>query len=319
MNTSDLRHLLAERATSHSGSTTDARLTGALARVRSIRRRRRLAAVAAALAATAVAIAVINVPSLVTAPEPKEQRNEDGFRLYEHGRELLASGMLRAGEQTVSVTATPSAFPLFVAHRCGEDRVYGEDEEIEEINVEISVGGQMFTGIGGECGGGGWHGNDADMWAERGVLAGEPATFTMTADKPATAETEVAMGIYQAVPWEEYPFPPRPDELPDLPPPLDQVDAVLESDPDDPNAARELMVGGPFSLDLDAQSPGIIHLRINGTEVDSIYSWDYGYRPLIPLNWPPVDEDAQRVEFPVLVEVRPEGFTGAWVIHVSER
>ena len=323
MNTTDLRNLLAEHAgTGAPNPATDVRVAGALDRARSIHRRRRITAGATALAVTAVAVAVITVPPLVTAPEPlpepAEELNEHGLPLYDRGHELIASGVIRAGERTVSVTAVPSAFPLVVATQCGEDRIYGEEEETPEVNIELSVGEQVFTSSGGSCGYG-LNSNDADGWAEWGVRPDEAATFTATTDQPVTAETEVAMGIYQAVPWDEYPFPPRPDELPDLPPPAMQVDDVLNSDPDDPNAPREFVLDhAVVSIDLVAQSPGILRLRIDGVEVDPIYSWDYGYRPLLSLRWPPFNEDMRPGEPPIRLEVQPEGFTGAWVLHVSE-
>jgi hypothetical protein len=321
MNTSDLRDLLAERATSHTTSSADATVTGVLTRATSIRRNRRLAAGAAALAVTAAAVAAINLPVQLSAPkpvpQPAEQVNEDGFRLYEHGWELLASGVMRAGETTVSVTATPTAFPLIVAHRCGEGRIYAEDEDFEEINVEVAVEGEAFTDIAGSCGRG-WDSNDADGWAARGVVAGEAAMFMLTADEPVTAEAEIAVGIYQAVPWDEYPFPPRPDVLPDLPGGSDDADAVVESDHDDPNAVREFTVSAPFSLHTYAQTPGILRVWVDGTELDPIYSWDYGYSPDISSNWPPPDAAVRSVEPPLHVEIRPEGFTGRWEIHVRE-
>ncbi|HSJ60198.1 MAG TPA: hypothetical protein VK895_03130 [Jiangellaceae bacterium] len=124
--------------------------------------------------------------------------------------------------------------------------------------------------------------SDEQWWADRGVRSGEPSTFSLAVESPSgPAPRRVALGIYQDVPWDEYPFPPRPDVLPKLSPEFADFATVhLTSDPRNPNLAKELILEyEAFHLLMDAQTPGILHLRLNGVEADPIYFWDYGYHP----------------------------------------
>ncbi|HEX5996998.1 MAG TPA: hypothetical protein VFY84_17785, partial [Jiangellales bacterium] len=135
------------------------------------------------------------------------------------------------------------------------------------------------------------------------------------------AGERVAIGIYQDVPWDEYPFPPRPDVLPELSPGPDFAAAHLTSDPRDPNLPRELILEyEAFELLMEAQTPGIIHLRVNGVEADPIYFWDFGYHPDPMPDVQPRSEVGMPIahETPVRLEVVPESFTGAWQIYVIE-
>lgn len=317
MNTTDLRSLLAERA--HTGApdpAADVRVAGALNRARSIHRRRRITAATTTVAAIAIAVAVIIVPSQLTASDPVPQPagrvhedgarlNEDGFRLYEHGRELVGSAVMESGERSVSLTVTPTALPLILVTECS-----GEPE------IDLFVeDGQAFGGS--SCNG--WASQDAAGWADLGVTVGKPATFTMAIDPASTTPGRAALAAYQAMPWDAYVFPPRPDALPEMPAPdQDDVAALLESEPGDPNAPRELTLDhGMMYMDMYAQSPGVLRLRIDGVVLDPIYFWDYGYRP-DSLIWPTAGDGAtvppKPADPPVQVEVIPSGFTGDWQI-----
>ena len=174
---------------------------------------------------------------------------------------------------------------------------------------------------GGGCSPIGMFSSDEQWWADRGVRSGEPSTFSLAVESPSgPAPRRVALGIYQDVPWDEYPFPPRPDVLPQLSPELADFATVhLTSDPRNPNLAKELILEyEAFHLLMEAQTPGILHLRLNGVEADPIYFWDYGYHPDPMPDVQPRSESGVPIphETPVRLEVLPEGFSGAWQIHV---
>lgn len=310
MNTTDLRELLAERAASApDGRPADARVKGALRKARTIRHRRQAAM---GIGALALVSAAVLAPPLFSTPEPEPQPviepNEDGFVQYEHGRELIGSASIEPGASTAAVTVTPTAFPLVVVTECD-----GE----EDIEVEIAVVGEPFSG--GGCSPIGLFGSDEQGWADRGVRAGEPATFRMTVDSPSGAPRRVAIGIYQDVPWDEYPFPPRPDGLPDLSPGPEFAAAHLTSDPRQPNLPKELILEYEgFELLMEAQTPGILRLRVNGVESDPVYFWGYGYHPEPRPDVQPRTETGMPIPYdtPVRLEVVPEGFSGAWQIYV---
>lgn len=313
MNTSDLRDLLAERAASAPDDRpADARVAGALSKARTIRRRRQAAMGIGAIAL--VAAAVLASPLSRTpepVPQPIIEPNEDGFLPYVHGRELIGSASIEPGESTTAVTVTPTAFPLVVVMECD-----GEPE------IEVSVGDEPFHG--GTCGPTGWSSHNEQGWADYGVRRGEPATFRLILESASSAQGRVALGVYQDVPWDEYPFPPRPDVLPELSPGPDFAAEHLTSDPRDPNRHQEFVLEyEAFLLVMEAQTPGILRLRVNGVDSEPIYFWGYGYHPeLMPDIQPREERSGLPVpvphETPVRLEVLPEGFTGAWQIYVIE-
>ncbi|MFG2106226.1 hypothetical protein [Micromonospora chersina] len=339
MNLTDLKQVLDER----SGDSADQfvhhmRLQGVHAKVVA-RRRRRIAAwatcVVVALAGIAVAAVVPGFRTDVTptpADSPSPVRTIEGFPEYATGARVVAAKSAAFPERRIELTIVPTTLDLVIFTRCDGTGDVKPDER-------VSVNGHLLYGLG--CGGS----SRQLSWDGLDVAVGRPATFVMTitgakrfdgTDKvpvaiPDSGTFGFAIGV--RIPFDQYPLPPRPSgALAPLPRTLmagctealcpDAV--IIRSDPADPKrpVRRTVTWKATDSVEMLAQTPGLLHVRVNGVEITTGEWWDYeahtvgmfgdrngGWKREFGLDLRPGD--------PVTVDVEPEHVTGAWQVVFS--
>ncbi|MDG4820862.1 hypothetical protein O7635_03215 [Asanoa sp. WMMD1127] len=329
MNTTELRQLLDERSDASADRVMHhLRLQGVATKVRR-RRRRRVAAWAACAVVALAGIAAVVVPDRTTTPITPAIRTIEGFPEYAGGARVVAakSGALPA--RRVELTITPGAADLVIFSRCDA----ADDLVLQE---KITVNGRDV--LNGTCGGAArW-----SKWTNPSVVVGQPTTFVMTitgaerfdgaqntaAPVPSTGAFAFAIG--ERIEFAQFPLPPRPSGT--LAPLTGTLPAgcteqlcpgavIIRSDPADPTTVvRRTLTWKPLqSIDMVAQTPGYLHVRVDGVQVVTGEWWDYqvaGYGMYGDR------EGAWRAEFgldprpgdEVTIEIVPEHVTGAWQV-----
>lgn len=296
------------------------------------RRRRRIAAwtTAAVVAVVAAAVAVPGrQPDVAPDPAvtPPPARVIEGFPEYAMGARVVDAVSGVAPTRRVELTMVPTTLDLVIFTSCDGT---GQDSSIEH---ELRVNGRELAE--GTCGG---SLRPADV-AGLGVEVGEPATFVMTVTGatrheesgriavPVPDGAAFGFAIGERIPFDRYPLPPRPagtlaplDLLPPYCAPAICADAVvIRSDPADPirPVRRTVSWRTLAQIDMVAQTPGLLHVRVNGVEVTTGEWWDYtmtgsGMYGDRGQGWKgPFGLDLRPDEM-VTVEVVPEHVTGAW-------
>ncbi|SCE79779.1 hypothetical protein GA0074695_1202 [Micromonospora viridifaciens] len=333
MNLTDLKQVLDERSGDPAEHVVHhLRLQGVRAKVVARRRRRVATWTACAIVAVAGVAAAAVVPGLradvtpTPADSPSPVRTIEGFPEYANGARVVAAKSGALPQHRVELTFVPANLDLVVFTRC---------DGTGELEQEVTVNGHDF--VSGGCTGTfrphGWDGLDVEV--------GKPATFVMTitgAQRPDdTGGGSVAipdtgtfgLAIGERIPFDHYPLPPRPsgtlDPLPEtLPFGCTEVrcpDAVIiRSDPADPTrpVRRPLTWETMRGIDMVAQTPGLLHVRINGVEITTGEWWDYAMSG----NGMYGDKDGGWKRFGLglrpgdsaTIEIVPEHITGAWQV-----
>ena len=337
MNLTDLKQVFDER----SGDPAEhvmhhLRLQGVRGKVVA-RRRRRVAAWTAGAIVAVAGVAAAVVPGLrpdgtpTPADTPSPVRTIEGFPEYGNGARVVAAKSAALPQHRVELTIVPTILDLVVFNRCD-----GVGERIS-LEKKVTVNGHLF--VSGSCGGT----YRPQGWAGLGVAVGKPATFVLTitgaerydeADGvrvpiPETGTFGLAIG--ERIPFDRYPLPPRPGTLDplreDLPAGCTEASCpdvvIIRSDPADPTRTvrRTLTWETMHGIDLVAQTPGFLHVRVNGVEVATGEWWDYAMSG----NGMYGDKDGGWKQFgldphpgdSVTIEVVPEHITGAWQVVFS--
>jgi hypothetical protein len=123
----------------------------------------------------------------------------------------------------------------------------------------------------------------------------------------------VAVGIGETVPWDQYPFPKRPNRLPALDRKAAQRlgGTLLQA-----NGAQTAQLDGRarYAFSAQSQTPGLLRIRMGGREVTTLGWWDYkGGRQewVMPTPAPFGGNDA------ATLTVTPEHMTGDWILVVQ--
>jgi hypothetical protein len=312
----DLRELMRERvAVSGPASAVD-RLGAVHRRIRQARRRRAAAAVAGACAlVVAIVVGAWNVPMghENSAPQPAVTPTTiDGFDEYSQGGRVIATAIGHLPQTQASVTVTPPSLDLKLQTRC-EPGMW----------AEVAVNGRHL--FGSDCD------NPGTAWWEDatalGVEPGQPVTFTITVthvnsyaesgrtEQPLPGTGTFALAVLQRVAFDAYPLPTPPATLASLRPGWDPVEVLARSDPADP--LRPVSVTFTWvpekEFRVSAQTPGYLHLAIDGVEVLRYESWDYQATVhLATLDG--LDEVDVAAGTPVTLTVTPEHVTGDWIV-----
>jgi hypothetical protein len=322
VNVTDLRDMLDERSAAAPDSVPHAERMDAIRRgVRRLRGRR--ASVAGAFAVLAVVIGYALGP-FGPVGRGGPAGSVDGFPEYAEGGRVVASrsAPLASGEITLSVTVPgPDTGYRFTGRCTSKQRL--------NLRIEVDVDGIPERSLGRVCDGS-LDGIDATpsttgAWKRR-VASGTQITvrFTLRAalvDRPlrevSNTEGTFAVAVYQAVAFADYPLPPRPKTLRPLPPGDDRDGrrpvATVRADPAHPDRRQEITVDNPHAdmrLEVTAATPGILHIFINGREVDTRTIWDYqaGIR-IAPL---PTAARADLTPERLTISIVPEHMTGDW-------
>lgn len=333
MNVSDLRKLLTERSTRPGESLHTVRLAGIYGRARTIRRRRRtggaLAALVIFLASVAVTPHISGLFAGVEAPDAVHQPGPDSMDAlpeYQLGRKRVVTASGEFPGQSVSTSYRLDDPDVGLVARCQESEL----PKGPPIHMEIRLNGRPFAN--GTCDEsvstmfslGNRPGQAEAAWRAIGIDIGDTVELTMIvtrAASPLPSEGTFSLGVYERVPVEDYPFPPRPEALA----PLDYRGMVwpglivdtIEASGSSGTHVHELRAPAGLSIYAIAQTPGKLTILVNGTPILIHESWDYSQA---------MSESLYLVEGgdeygldlapgdPVSIEVRPERMTGDWLV-----
>lgn len=343
----DLKELLDDRSATPAGLVQHQRLQQVRGRITTRRRRRITAGGAFAAVLALVLTGYALTPAQRAAPDPATTPSAPtlaGFPEYAQGSRVVAAARSRPGEQ-VNVAWTPTTLDIALFTDCAT----GQADAV--LAHEIKVNGHLLTS--GTCGVSGLHWPHGDrMWAEKGVEIGKPAVFTMTAlrvrrtvtttdgesrteDGPVPAGAVLGLAVGTRLPFTEYPLPARPDRLPalgdlrnggeaaDMP---GEASQWMLSHPNLPllSMSRNITWRGQYDLRLQAQTPGLLHVLIDGVEVYTGEWWTYEANEAG--TWWSTDDSAAWAAIPgftmpedgdiVTVTVVPEHFTGTWQLRI---
>ncbi|GAA1395890.1 SigE family RNA polymerase sigma factor [Catellatospora coxensis] len=277
------------------------------------RRRGRLSA-----AAALCLIVIAGISGYALAPGQDRGDVADLPELY-RGQRIVARVQASFAQRSAELVWTPGTTDLTLFGDCATGAPPAE--------VELSVNGTYVTTI--TCGARlefavarAMSARTAAAW---NVRAGQPARITLTvvgtvalSAEPAADDGLMAVAVAERVPFEQYPFPPRPAKLapleaPDVPPGRARLDG--------PEA--QVVSGvwrGSLTLRARAQTPGSLLVSVNGIPVENFEWWDYeqGNRAGF------LDAaDAQRLGLTlvdgqtVVITVEPEHMTGDWWLTVA--
>jgi hypothetical protein len=155
-----------------------------------------------------------------------------------------------------------------------------------------------------------------------GLKLGVPAQIkVLFLENPVETPLEGAanVGIGEPVPWESFPFPKPPERLK----PLDRHDLnalqTIGYTPLEASGARVMTIEwGRRQLKFQAfsQTPGLLHLHINGVLFYTLAWWDYNAVARggqLDLNWDKLGPAPQVGQTTVTLTITPEHVGGDWM------
>src|SRR5665647_1524778 len=340
----DLRNALHDEADAAAYQDVEALVAGARRRVAASRRRR-----LAVLGATTAAILVFG--GVIATTRPTHQvvppatglgpftvsAGGDGFPEYQQGMKRLIvveAPMLERAKGSISVPTTPGR-RLAVRMTCTPS---DNTDKMNEWDARMLA---KFTTSGGTGQAGcGWAigGYDSIGVATDAKTAVQADVFISHSPSPSLPslfkDAKIQVAIYESVPWQEYPFPPRPADL------ETSAQYAWSNEPGTvrvlgPKTAQEankpVTFTQPFDpklmVNLQIRGPGRIRVLINGKDVNRqvgasyppdkfISSWGYDKGglafPLDPLGWAALRTGATgpttKPGTPVTVTIEPRTF-----------
>jgi hypothetical protein len=286
-------------------------------RIARVRRRRRVAGGIAAVLLLAIAGLALTTPHpgpvIQPAPPPNPDATVDGFAVYQYGARIVATKVAHLPVTELTVTYVPTTVDLIIATRCSPQ---------DSVDLDITVNGDLFSS--GSCDVVTSNDNPNGM-STFGVAVGKPSTFKLTAKAHGGAEVpgagEFALGIGERMPFESYPFPPRPATL--KPINFDHGNDWayrIDSDPADPLAPRSIQVvwpavvrdEGPEAVAVSL-TPGYLRLSVDGRLIGIHAQWDYVDRTTSAFLGGNVHHQPGEV---VTLTVEPSKVTGPWAVAV---
>jgi hypothetical protein len=310
MNVTDLQDVLDDRSHPARIPAGLERMAGVRARVSAIRQRR--VAVIGALATVVLMIIWyaqlrpdVRRTDLVTAPPIVAASFGyhliDGFPEYADGAKVIATGSASTQVGLIRVTAVAASLGFVLATRCQVARRGG-------LSLTWTANGDQLSQ--GDCGAT-LH-LDTARWQ-----AGEPVDFVVriaSTEPGPVPDGTFAVAVMSRVAYADYPFPPRPARLEPLPEPADgrdqrytgQVIDSVAANPDAPVEVR-LPVAGNASLDMVAQTPGMLRIYTDGLLQAGAEWWDYG-QSVYDATLRPGEQGARTVTLRLV----PQHMTGAW-------
>ncbi len=277
--------------------------------------------------------------AVVPAASSSPVKMINGFPEYAIGGKLIGT---RTGSLAgpLSLTFTPTALGFVFSDTCTVD-----DPTIE-IDINISIGPAMKMMFSCSTAASGYASEDP-VAADR-ITPGSPTAVTFsptafrltlgtdgeeTSRKPmAVPAGSYSVAMWQKVPFGQYPLPPRPKKLPVLDVAQYGLGNAPEtqtvySDPANPLAPRTITftmpdcakaVNGNCNQTAAAsQTPGYLHIAVNGVTVNTASFWDYtggGSSFDIESAMPGITLHPGEL---VTVTITPEHVTGAWVFAVA--
>jgi hypothetical protein len=227
----------------------------------------------------------------------------NGFPEYASGAHVIAAERAKLSQRRIELTFTPEVDDLTVFTDCTTPA--GDDDNSFDVRFNDQY---LSSGCGGSFA-------PAD-WVDRGLRVGEPNVLVMTVTGKVPTDGKYGIAVGEAVPFEDYPLPPRPATLKPLDGPLPagctEVTCpgafVIRSDPADPLAPREMTVPWQTirSVEMVAQTPGMLHVTANGDALGTATWWTYDQGGF-GLTMVPLKRAAT-----VTIRVTPQYVSGAW-------
>lgn len=253
-------------------------------------------------------------------PTPSPTKLDEGFPEYADGARVVAAKAVALPTRSVTITFVPTTVDLVFLERC-----VGLPDEVH-LDLAITLNGRSF--VSGTCG---TTVLRSDL-SEYRLAVGKPATVTATVRGATRFSSEtgrqtnvgvpaagtVAFAVGERIPFSDYPLPPRPATL--RPMNDDSVPpgaVVVRADPADPALPKRLTATwrAVENIEMASQTPGLLHVRINGVEVATGEWWDYGQRRFSSspgTSWPSEFGLTVRPGERVTIEVIPTYVTGDW-------
>jgi hypothetical protein len=239
----------------------------------------------ATVAALAIGYAVIThgltdgrpgPPATTTTPTIKV----NGFAEYAAGSHLIETRAAAISDSVMIFTVDGSPRGWALSARCTSS------EPERELWISWQLNGKPLVGHSCSDDGTSWVRPDESRYDPDRLRPGLTSTLTATLEatdgKPLPTGT-FAVAVSERLAFEAYPLPARPASLKPLdPPPVVNVDpaygiASVDSDPDDPTRSKTLVLdlAADVSIDMVSQTPGYLHVIVDGTEIATGEWWDY--------------------------------------------
>jgi len=313
VNLTDLRDTLDERSSDAPFPGVGTRVEGVRARVRATRQRRAVGGALAVVAVLVAGYAVITNSLTNSRPQPPTVTptptlTVNGFPEYHDGAHLIETrnAPISDGEMTFIVDGSPLGWAM--SARCASN------EPGRELSIRWQLNGKPLMGHSCDAYGGGGARPDESLYDPDRLRPELKSMFTATIEakdgKPLPMGT-FAVAISERVAYADYPLPPRPATLKPLDPPsvvnVDPAYGIMtvDSDADDPTRPKTIVltVDTPLSIDMVSQTPGYLHVIVDGNEVATAEWWDYE----LGLYGMTLDQPGQHT-----VTFVPEHLSGAW-------
>jgi len=293
----DLRDVLAQRASAMPADISLARVAAVGHRVRVIRRRR---AASASLAVVIVLLVATGVSGLFrephdrTSPVPAYQQKVAGGLLprYNGGGEATAYTSFSTDvKRETTFTFTPSSLAFRVAVACDKAM-----PSAYLVSFEINGHPLMSGSCGASVSTAGTTAREEQGRAdELGVRVGEQSTVrvhvvrgrtstpeTLPVYRGAMADYRIGVATYSPIPIADYPFPPRPRKLASLDQGALAGDGQLLGTVDSrtvgpagPGAVPTTLTSKGLHVDTNAVAPGTLTMTVDGKTVDTASSWTW--------------------------------------------
>ncbi len=300
------------------------------------KRRRHRAQLTGALAVVAIGAAVVVLPQVLPGSSddvptiPAVSPNgSTPLAEYRAGGHLIAQTEAR-GPEGVDLVFTPSNKHLMFVIDCYLPGIPAK------TMVDISIDGEPVSAT--SCGQEPTFGGASSFTPPTldGLTPGKASVLTLTYPAGASPLSQARVGIYEAVPVADYPFPPAPDPLPAVDPyanliPSEQQSPVAVCSAGPLKGVQDVVQVGAagtctirtrirHGLTISAQTsaPGTLHFIADGRELDTSSSWSYDqalYENTLTLK----DLGIKSGDF-VTIKVTSERFPGdSWAVLLSDR
>ncbi len=317
------------------------RIAAVKRRVDAARRRRTaagIAGIAAILAAVPFVVSGGGGRPVQPAATSRAIETVNGFPKYAGGGQLIAAQTAPL-DKSISLTINPTDLGLEFSDRCS-----AADQSLEvEITMSLADGRKLTVGCSAS---GGTYASE-DSQADH-LTPGVPTSLTFSANAyrvttgsngEQTGRTPAALpagtysiGVWQKLPFDQYPLPPRPKTLPTLN--IAQYGLgdgasikTVRSDPTNPLAAQTISFTMPACVKATAdcnptaatsQTPGFLHIAVNGVAVNTAEFWDYsGSGSMFNIEPDMPNAPHLRAGDLVTITITPQYVTGAWEFAVT--
>jgi hypothetical protein len=283
-------------------------------------RRRRISAAAGAVLIIVLFGGYLALPGPNAHPLPMGPATIGALPLYAYGGKLATEVRSDLATASIALTWQPGVrefvVVIFCAASATQDRIRVGSTLLENLTPQ-----QWGPGSAGTCDS--EHGEPYFMnrMAEGATAMFSVSMMTQQGQPALLPEGELAVGVYEPVPFPEYPLPPRPAELTALPKaltcPEGQTLLLSGADPAAP-VTRAVTWQQALLVQLLAQTPGQFLIEADSAALAQLSSYDYSTRAST-ITWAPGPLSSwlpPPAGTTVNLTVTPTYVTGAWSVAV---